>query len=349
MKHASMCPDRADLLNRIALGQWLRAVLCAILLVVTTPRSEAQSGPCHGHFPDLIGDICWICAFPIAIGPAVASLGQSDNGPAAPLLCTCPAPPPLFIREGVGISYWEPARLSEVVRTPWCSPTLGSQLANTLAPGGTNVGKSGQTGKNGFYQVHYFSFPVLSWIGAAFSAVACANDTSFDLLYVSELDPLWSDDALSFLINPEAILFESAPAQAACIADAIAATADWGIDEMFWCSGSQGSVYPFDGTVAEHVGGVDSSMLLTHRMLFKLHRELIAQDTSTTAAMCESQPQPILRKNQYKLAMVYPVPKTDAPTPIGRSTATFVSGREYPYEGEDFSQMIWRKRLCCAF
>ncbi|WP_422822808.1 TraU family protein [Vibrio fluvialis] len=25
------------------------------------------------------------------------------------------------------------------------------------------------------------------------------------------------------------------------------------------------------------------------------------------------------------------------------------AGREFPYKGEDFTYLIWRKRTCCAF
>lgn len=327
-----------------------RVVMAMGLAVAIAGSSESfADGPCHGRFPDLMSDVCWHCVFPISIGPATVTMDQEDNGPSPPLICTCPAPPPVFVRYGVGVGYWEPARISEVVRTPYCSPTLaGTVLADVPAPAGTNTKKSG-TAKNAFYQVHWFTFPVLSWISAAFTSAMCRNDDSFDLVYMTELDPLWSDDELTFLINPEAVLFESLPAQAACIADSMAAASSFGIDDLFWCSGSQGSVYPIGGTIAHHVGGVDSSMLETHRMLFKLHRELIAQDTSTLGAMCGSQPQPILRKGQYKLNLMYPVAKADTASPLGRQTASWVAGHEYPYEGEDFTQLVWRKRLCCAY
>lgn len=333
-----------------AIAPVLRAVVAASAFVFATfPPGARSDGPCLGRFPDLIADICWSCVFPISIGPASVSVGQEDNGPQPPLICTCPAPPPVFVRVGVGIGYWEPARISEVVRTPWCSPTLdGTTLDLAGAPAGGHGGQRALS-KTAFYQVHWFSFPLLSWIGAAFTSAACASAESFDLVYVTELDPLWNDDELAALIDPEAVLFESLPAQAACIADTVAATTGFGLDELFWCSGSQGSVYPLAGTIAHHVGGIDSSLLETHRMLFKLHRELVALDTSTAGAMCEAQPQPILRKGQYKTNALYPVAKTDAAVPLGRPTAAWVAGHEFPYDGEDFTHVVWRKRLCCAF
>ncbi len=310
---------------------------------------SSTAGPCPGRFPNPISDICWKCVFPISIGPAKITLDQQDAGDDPPLICTCPAPPPLFIRYGIGIGYWEPARVAEVVRTPWCSPTLnGTVLADYEAPRGAHAGNSDGE-RHAFYHVHWFTYPLLSWIGAAFTSAVCGVEDSFDLAYVTELDPLWDDDELSFLINPEAVLFANPIAQAACIADTVAATVGFGLDPLFWCSGSQGSVYPISGSSAHHVGGVDTSLLMTHRMAFKLHRQGIGQDTSTTGAMCGSQLQPILRKNQYKTHMLYPVRTNNGSVPFGRPSAIWAAGREYPYEGEDFSHLVWRKRLCCAF
>ena len=38
---------------------------------------------------------------------------------------------------------------------------------------------------------------------------------SFDLVYLTEVDPLWADDELTAILNPEAVLFANAPAKAA--------------------------------------------------------------------------------------------------------------------------------------
>lgn len=311
--------------------------------------TEVPAGPCNGSFPNLLSDVCWRCIFPISIGPSKITAGQDDSSPSPPLVCTCPAPPPVFIRYGVGIGYWEPARVAEVVRTPYCSPTLGgSVLSSSPAPAGTHGnGSGGQDAA--FYQVHWYTFPLLSWIGAAFTSTMCMSSESFDLAYLTELDPLWEDDELAHLINPEAVLFASLPAQAACIADAIAATKGFGIDELFWCSGSAGSLYPMAGTSGHHIGGVDTSLLLTHRMAAKLHRQLIAQDTSSTGAMCGPLPQPILRKGQYKTQMLSPIAQTERCMPFGRPSALWAAGREFPYKGEDYTHLVWRKRLCCAW
>ncbi|MDA4835001.1 TraU family protein, partial [Enterobacter hormaechei] len=48
---------------------------------------------------------------------------------------------------------------------------------------------------------------------------------SFDVAYMTEIDPLWNDDVLTTLINPEVALFNNPIAVAACAADCVAASA----------------------------------------------------------------------------------------------------------------------------
>ena len=325
-----------------------RFYLLFLLLFIS---SNSMAIACGGKFPNPITDVCWSCMFPIKIGDiSLNTSSQVDNhDPSPPLICTCPAPPPIFVRVGVGISFWEPARVAEVVRTPMCSPTLGGTVLGAVpAPSGNHHEGEGEGG-SAFYHIHWFQYPILSWLGMALSQGACLVNEPFDLSYISELDPLWDDDELTFILNPEAILFANPVAQAACVADVVSAsTTNFGIDSLFWCSGSQGSVYPLDGSHANHVGGVDSSLAIVHKHIFKMHRQFLAQDTSTLAAMCGSLPQPIMRKNQYKQQMMYPVPQTLIGLGFG-VPSVWAAGREFPYKGEDFSYLIWRKRTCCAF
>lgn len=330
----------------------LKNFLLSSAFAVLFFSSSASAVVCNGAFPNPVKDICWTCLFPIQIGAiTLTTANQKNNGDAPPpLLCTCPAPPPIFIRVGVGVSFWEPARIAEVVRTPMCSPTLnGAVLGTVPAPAGTNT-KSNSTGDQAFYHVHWFQYPVLSWIGMAFTSGACMVNEPFDLAYMSEIDPLWDDDEVAFLSNPEAVLFANPVAQAACVADSVKASATgFGIDELFWCSGSQGSVYPLTGSHAHHVGGVDTSLAIVHKNIFRQHRALLAMDTSTTAAMCGNVPQPMMRKAQYKQQMLFPIPQTRTGLGFGAASTVWASGREFPYKGEDFSYLIWRKRKCCAF
>lgn len=143
------------------------------------------------------------------------------------------------------------------------------------------------------------------------------------------------------------MLFGNPVAQAACAADCLAATAHFPIDRLFWCGGCQGSLYPFSGNVSAHVGGVQASLLLTQRMMAKLHREFLLQGTMGKEGWCGKYPMPVIRKSQYKTQMVYPVPHTQGCQPLGRSEVVWGSNKEFPYQGEDFGYLIFRKRNCC--
>ena len=321
------------------------ALLCLLFFI-----NQSLAVKCSGRFPNPVTDVCWQCLFPIHIGSMeVSGTDQKDNGdPKPPLICACPAPPPIFVRPGIGVSFWEPARIAEVVRTPMCSPTLNGQVLGSIpAPNGVHFTGDSET-QEAFYQVHWFQYPVLSWLGMGLAQL-CFVSEPFDLTYLTELDPLWNDDELTFLLNPEAILFANIPAQAACAADAAKASyTGFGIDSLFWCAGAQGSVYPLTGNILYHESSIASSLLLVHRHIFKMHRQLLAQDTSTLAAMCGNLPQPILRKKQYKQQMMYPIPQTKKGLGLGASSIIWGTGKEFPYKGEDFTYLIWRKRTCCA-
>ena len=58
-------------------------------------------------------------------------------------------------------------------------------------------------------------------------------------------------------------------------------------------------------------------------------------------------------KTNYKYHMLYPIPQTEKINgrccqPFGRTTAVWGAGKSYPYKGEDFAYMIFRKKNCCS-
>jgi len=212
--------------------------------------------------------------------------------------------------------------------------------------GGTNT-KQGGKGFD-FYQVHWMVYPLTSWLTMLMN-VSCLTPESFDLFMISELEITWNDDEASTLFNPEVFLFTSIPAQAACAVDCVAATAGFPLDFMFWCSGCSGILYPWSGNVSGGQSGIQSSVLVTQRMHSKLHRTFVALDYGSVASQCMPQPAPIIPKSHYKTQMIYPIPETQSANPYGRTTAIWGAGRNFPISGEDFSYLIFRKRVCCAF
>ena len=323
------------------------AVLVLILPGAALLPGAAHGQACTGRFVNPLTDVCWECLFPISIG--AAGIGSAAGAPDTPN----PASPVCYcgLRVGLAIGLWEPARLIDVSRTPYCFSNLGGL---SLDPGvGAARGRTGSSGGDGssgsVWHVHYYTYPLLSWIGALLD-YGCMQTGGMDIAWVSELDPTWNDEELAFLLNPEAVLFADLPAQAACAADCAAASTGLPRDELFWCAGCQGGMYPLTGAVSAHVGGVQASLLAAERMVFRLHRAGLALGTSGAGALCSTYPMPVMKKSQYRWQMSQPVPAT-APrvgcNPTGRSSVLWESLRELPVSGENFGYLLFRKRNCC--
>ena len=317
--------------------------------------SAASVATCPGKFPDPIKDICWSCILPITIGTASVGNfgGQIDNGGnSTKPLCSCGVNPSI----GISIGFWEPARHVEVVRKPFCLPSLGGVNLDPgiAAPEAARFTRSDGSGDAGsFYQAHFYVNPVLFWLEVV-TDFPCLEHGSFDLAYLTEVDPLWNDDELTLLLNPEAVLFANPIAVASCAADCVAASSGgFGLDSLFWCAGCQGGVYPMDGHVPYHLGGVRTAALLAQRLTAKMHRELLAWGWHGDKGLCGPYYEPVMVKSAYKSQLTFPVPNTAKDggkccQPFGQTTVLWGAGKEFPARGEDFAFMLFRKRNCCV-
>lgn len=174
-------------------------------------------------------------------GMDLLSLDQEDTpNPGGSAVCMCPSQ----LRVGFKVSFWEPVRRVDVVRRPFCMTSLGGIELNPGfdAPRGSRFSQD-STSTSSFYQVHWYVDPVIFWLEAIFDN-ACLEQSSFDVAYLTELDPMWNDDELTFIFNPDVALFGTLPARAACAADCVAATVGFPSNTLFWCAGCQGSLYP---------------------------------------------------------------------------------------------------------
>lgn len=313
--------------------------------------ADTTESLCHGKYVDPITDICWDCLFPMTIGDStVADSDVSDTDNPSNPVCACGDFP--NIRVGLAMGYWEPMALVDVTRYPFCMVNMGGTTLDFGDTYGTGTAETADFGKNtSFYYVHWYIYPVIYWLNLITDAI-CVEQADFDIAYLTELDPTWRDDEMAFIINPEAVMFGNPIAQAACAADSIASAVGLPLDTLFWCAGSQGSMYPLTGNVQEHVGGVQASTLIAERMTYKLHREGFLWDSTSEggSALCYEYPTPILPKTRYRYQMVNPTPTTGdgGCYPFGHTTSIWGSMKEYPYSGEDFGYLIWRKRNCCA-
>jgi len=324
-----------------------RALLGALALLVCSQNANA-SLDCQGKFPNLVTDICWSCAFPMIFGGGAISVstGQEDtpNVGGSPV-CVC------GLNFGVKFSFWEPVRHVDVVRKPFCLSAMGGVELNPgfNAPHGAQT-KKDHSGTSSFYQAHWYIDPVMVLIGAVLDS-PCLEQNVFDLVYMTEFDPLWNDDELTAILNPDSFLFGNLVSKLACGVDCVASTIGFGRNELFWCAGCQGPMYPLNGNVAAHIGGVQASSLIVSRLIAKMHREGLMWAASGDAGLCGYYPQMLMDKTNYKYQMHFPVAqnKIDGKCcqPLGRSTILWGAGKEIPGAGEDFAYMIFRKRSCC--
>lgn len=334
--------------------EWVKIIknslLIPVVIVIGVLGALSESNlnaKCVGKFMNPVTDMCWECVFPIRIAGVTIASGGPEPDPVKDPICLCKRPGIPIPVPGLSISFWEPVRMVDVTRTPYCLVNLGGvKVASAGVRGAGNIAQSDDSDSNSFYQVHWYIYPLIYWLEVLVD-FACLESTAFDLGYMTEFDPLWNNDEKNQILNPEAALFGSVVAQAACAGDCAASSANLPLDLLFWCSGCQGSIYPFTGNVGAHVGGVQASSLLATRFMAKLHRQFLLWGYVGKEGLCGKYPMPIIKKSQYRLQMTYPLPNTSGCPTVGASTALWEMGREYPGDGSDFGYFVWRKRDCC--
>ncbi|MCH9625619.1 MAG: hypothetical protein S4CHLAM123_07950 [Chlamydiales bacterium] len=314
------------------------------LLVISLFLSFAVNAK-EGKFINPVTDVCWECLFPITVSGANITPNHKDFTKHTTRFCICPGSPP---KVGVPLTFWEPLYMVDVTRHAY----------KLIGLGGISIGKESVKNRgtvsiigdgpsqSSFYQVHFYTYPLFSLLGM-FTDFVCAHKGDLEMGFMSELDPTWNDDQLSIILNGEAGLFASEMAQLSCVADCTASSLNKPLDALFWCAGCQGSLYPFTGTVAHHIGGVQASSLLVHRVLAKLHRTFLLKGYEKEE-FCQAKSMPFIKKSLYKTQLVYPIPQTKgACHPLGKTDLIWGAGKSYPNGGEDFVYLIWNKKQCC--
>lgn len=301
-----------------------------------------------GKILNPVTDVCWRCIFPIKIGEV--PLGESGISCTTPVaggqypICICPIAIPPYKREGASVVFWEPARIIEVVRNAYSYPSLG-----VSSSGPKNLDKDNQPvdaeggGLNNFH-VHYYYFPAKMVLEEVISSM-CLSSDSYDVGYITEVDPLWNSDSLAGLINPEASVFANPVAQLACAADAFASSGYCSLSYMPWCMGSSGSSYPLTGH-SQDPHPIQATMGIAARMIYKMARQGLLLDPGVN--ICNSVMTPIWIKDHYRLQIAMPIRDVTC-HPIGRTSLLWEQGKVIP--GVEDGYMIWimfRKRGCCA-
>ena len=107
----------------------VRGVSFSLFFLFLSLFDASLHAKCVGRFVNPVTDICWKCLFPIKIAGFTIVGGGPDPAGAKGFLCACGKPKP---RIGIPVSFWEPARLVDVTRTPYCLVNMGGiSVANT--------------------------------------------------------------------------------------------------------------------------------------------------------------------------------------------------------------------------
>jgi conjugal transfer pilus assembly protein TraU len=355
--------------------QWLILPIFLVYSSFSGLGESAWSCPSYVVNAHLLDDVCWECQFPISVGSASLINGSLDlpdteNDPS--MVCACDWDP--FPKIGVSIGYWEPMAIVEISKDPGCFMNM---MGTSISLGNHSTSGSDKQStvlSSSFYYVHYYNYPIASLAMPYVQGGKCKTDGEDQLSYISELDPLWSDEELSTLFFTENLAFASPAvalsAQAACSVDALAANTGLPTDIYQSCAGSQGFMYPLTGFVPEHEGFAQATTLLAERTVFSLHRKIGFEPESdwildtTPQDVCNEVLYPILKKSRYRYEMLYPMAQ-DGCSPFGRTTQAWESGTnyddsaEYKAGGGDLTHesnqnqnavfLIWRKRNCCLY
>lgn len=299
-----------------------------------------------------LAKVCYECMFPFKMFGFPIMQGhmlEGANMVVSPI-CTCPAPPPLYTRIGFPIGYYIPDRMIDVVKDPYCFEGLGIPASpNVLFGGGSGHDKSGAgegVRKNSFFQVHNFTYPLLTILKVFLDTTCFSSSTLLDIAYITEVDPLWNSDSLANIIAPEALLFNNPITNIACAADSISSQANFPLDPLFWCKGSWGNAYPLTGNV-DKLSEVSDAASAAASFIYKSHRQMLTWNMSGYTALCFAHPMPIWIKSSNRLQIFSPIPHWSA-TGIGQSGLLWDWAKQLPTM-DNFSFFWFRKVDCCAF
>ncbi len=316
-----------------------------IFLLLMKVNLFAVCAPTGALTVDIILKADYTAMFPLRIAgiPIIPGRIQDVGGSVSSPICICKDPIP---RIGIPVSFFEPSRLIEVVKDPYCFPSMGFGLTTSGGALGGTSGDDGSGNQSTFYQAHYYIFPIYALLELLTDFI-CLQMTGFDMAYLTEVDPLWNNDTLSAILNPEALLFGNPISNLACIADAVTSAVFEPIDALFWCKGSWGNAYPLTGQTGGD-GFVEGGASVAASLIYKLHRQLILWGSWGQAGLCGYYPAPIWRKSAYRLQIVTPIPSLYATT-IGTTGMLWSFGKNPPFVGDNFSYLLFKKRECCAF
>ena len=338
----------------LEIASWARSLLekasqSAYALETTENPSKALCQNVPVLSEKLITSVPWKELFPIRIGLAKLGSGKEPNHRAKTStgLCICEDSAGMF-HPGVTTGFWRPQRLIELTRSPGCLMALGGHKLPMVDQrrwgtlGSANIPK-GLT----YLHAHVYSLPLIEILNMFTGIGGCTSDlVDFDLMSLSEVDPSWNHPELAALLSPDMAAYANPAAMNACTTDGLAALNSQPMDNLHWCAGSWGNIYPLSGFTSTYGHFADNTSLLATRALAKIHRIGLARKTVGEDAQCHSRITPWLPKSQYKMSMFWPEPEKQKAHWIGASAATWGMHR-HPLGKDDAMYLIWQYRDCC--
>lgn len=327
--------------------QWI--VIISGLICLTSP-AKANCPDAKIWGAKLFTDICWTCVLPIRI--MGERIGGTDGfvPPGASKKKTCVCDDELGLPDfGFPMGAWQPARLIEVVGEPYCSPALGGiKLVDNSKHQGGRLVQGVKTDEVLYYDYHYYAFPLMVMLELIIQPKCNVGGyRSFDVMYLSEIDPIWSDDELAFYTNPETVAFANPIAQAACIADCAWVTAGQAPkEEAFSCAGCWGPMYPFTGNMNYEFHPIRGSSMVATRAIASLHRRGLAHKTYGDDAMCGGKIFPMIPRPQYKMSLMFPSAEANNAHWIGDNVLKWGESRNRIGQ-EQYLYLLWRYTDCC--
>lgn len=312
----------------------------------------------------IISNVCWSCIFPLKLaGVTIFSNSQAESGtdangfplsskPRAPsdsanrAVCICDnsALPTV----GVPVGMWLPSELYETTLTPGCSSVLGGiqiGIADELYLG-TSGDPTSDLEQQSFNHIHTYSYPIVMLMELF---TRCANSyNDIDILYMSEIDPMWNDPVVAMYGNPMSVFGSSIVAQAACAADSVSSSFGSPIDGLFWCGGSWTSTMaPYTGI--EHAQGpVQFSSSTALKLLAMNAARGISRRYVGNDALCQAQYSPMLKRSHYRWQAAWPRAEGRRNHGSGESILRWGAGRVIPGVAELPIYLRWGWTDCCA-
>lgn len=299
----------------------------------------------------ILNNIPYDSMFPINIGGQTVGGGENMTPRRSAKSFQCKCKNNLGIDEyGMTLGMWEVAYLIELTREPNCFIALNG--TSIYLNGSENFGSSGigryDAEDLSFYHVHVYSFPLFTMLNL-YSDIKCGTNDYLDmeLLYASELDPLWNNELKTLKFYPETKLYATKEAVESCTIDAQLSLSGQELsNELQHCAGTWGQIYPLTGYVGGSSVARKTSLLAT-RILKLLHMRGLLKDTVGESNMCKASNSFTLDKDMYRFSMVYPISETTSTHAIGEDVELWKGDSRIVPGTHNVIYAVWRYKNCC--